>query len=287
MPKLGHACGHNLIAAMSFGAAAAFAAVAGKAATSYLIGCPAEETTGGKIALAEAGVFNDLTAALIIHPSDRNTVGGTSYATHPLRVTFHGKPAHVASRTDKGVNALDALVLFYNGLAALRRTFTEETILAGIITKGGIAPNIIPDEAQMKLTVRSLSYRYLEETMLPAVKGLAAGIAQATSTTVVMDHYEPLYKELKNDEGLLKLYQANMAQLGEPVERLDDHEADGSTDVGTVSQIIPTLHPDIQIGTHISAHTPEFAVAAGSSEAEKRLLVGAKAMALTAIDLLP
>ncbi|MDU2063496.1 MAG: amidohydrolase [Sporomusaceae bacterium] len=287
LPELGHACGHNLIAAMSYGAAVAFAAAAQEKATACLFGCPAEETTGGKITLADAGLFDQLTAALIIHPADVNSVGGTSYATHPVKVTFHGQSAHIASNTHKGVNALDALVLFYSGLKQLKESLTEKTILGGIITHGGIAPNIVPDKAEAKFTVRALSYRYLEDTVLPAFRRLAEGIALATGTTVTVEHYEPLYKELINDKRLAALFRQNMALLGEEVTILDDAEAGGSTDVGTVSHIIPTLHPDISIGADLSAHTAEFATAACSPYAQERLLIGAKAMAMTALDLLP
>lgn len=286
LPELGHACGHNLIAAMSWGAAAAFAAAAGQMATSYFIGCPAEETTGAKVSMAADGVFDDLTAAMIIHPADANYLGGSSYASHPLRVTFHGRPAHVASRTDKGVNALDALVMFYQGLKPLRQTFTQETILAGIITQGGLAPNIVPEAAEAKFTIRALSSRYLEHIVLPAVKRLAEGVALATGTTVSTVHYEPLFKELRNDDTLLELFAENMTALGESMIHLPADYTSGSTDVGNVSHAVRTLHPDISIGSQLTAHTPEFAVAAGSDYAQARLLVGAKAMALTAIDLL-
>lgn len=286
LPELGHACGHNLIAAMSLGAAAAFAAAAGDRAVSCLIGCPAEETSGAKVTMADDGIFDGMAAALIIHPSDRNTVGGTSYATHPLQVIFRGQAAHIASKTNKGVNALDALVMFYQGLRMLRQTFTQETVLAGIITRGGIAPNIVPEEAEAKLTVRALSSRYLETTVLPAVRRLAEGVALATGTTVTAEHYEPLFRELVNDPQLMKLFADNMALLGEQVVTLGAEDAGGSTDVGNVSHRAPTVHPDIAIGSGLAAHTPEFAAAAGSEYAQQRLLTGAKAMAMTAIDLL-
>lgn len=286
LPGLGHACGHNLIAAMSWGAAAAFGAVAGDQAVSCFIGCPAEETSGAKVSMAADGLFDSLKAALIIHPSDANTVGGTSYATHPMQITFRGRPAHVASSIDKGINALDALVAFYQGIRPLQHTFTRPTILAGIITKGGNAPNIVPAEAQGRFTVRALSSSYLEEVVVPAVRRLAEGVALSTGTTVEAVHYEPLFKELINDPQLADLFVNNMALLGETVERLSSEEAGGSTDVGNVSHATATLHPDIAIGSPLSAHTPEFAAAAGSSYAQERLLIGAKAMALTAIDLL-
>jgi len=286
LPGLGHACGHNLIAAMSYGAAVAFAAVAGKEAVSYLIGCPAEETSGAKVAMADAGVFDGLTAALIVHPSDGNYIGGTSYATHPLKVTFRGRPAHVASKVDTGINALDALILFYQGIKELRKTFTQETILAGIITKGGVAPNIVTEEAEAKFTIRALSAHYLEDTVLPAVRKLGAEIALSTGTRVEMVHYEPLFKELINDAKLMELYKENMMLLGEEMITLSQGEADGSTDVGNVSHVVPTIHPDLGIGSNLATHTLEFAQAAGSAYAQERLVVGVKAMVMTAIDLL-
>jgi len=286
LPGLGHACGHNLIAAMSYGAAAAFAMIAGDKAITYLIGCPAEETQGAKVTMAEDGVFDGLRAALIVHPADGNYMGGTSYATHPLQITFHGRPAHVASKKDKGINALDALVMFYQGMKTLRQTFTQETILAGIVTKGGTAPNIIVDEAEAKFTVRAMSSLYLEDTVVPVVRRLAEGVALATGTTVETVHYEPLFKDLVNDPQLMEWYQQNMTLLGEEVIVLHPEDADGSTDVGNVSHVAPTIHPDIGIGVNIVAHTPEFALAAGSDYAQERLLVGAKAMAMTAIDLM-
>lgn len=286
LPELGHACGHNLIAAMSWGAAAAFAAVAAERAVSYFVGCPAEESSGAKAAMADEGIFDRLRAVLITHPSSSNNIGGTSYATHPLQVTYHGRSAHVASKTNKGINALSALILFYQGLASLRQTFTNETILAGIITRGGTAPNIVTSEAEGKFTIRALSSCYLEETVIPAVKKLAEGIALATGTTVETLHYEPLFKELLNDPQLMKLYLENMNLLGEKVTLLKPEYANGSTDVGNVSHIAPTIHPDIFIGSNIAAHTPVFAAAAGSPYAQERLLIGAKAMAMTAVDLL-
>lgn len=286
LPGMGHACGHNLIAAMSWGAAAAFATAAGDQAVSCLIGCPAEETSGAKVAMVDEGIFDGLTAALIVHPADCNAIGGTSYATHPVKVTFRGKSAHVASKAAKGVNALDALVLFYQGAKMLRQTFLQETILAGIVTNGGLAPNIVPHEAEAKFTVRALSSSYLEEVVVPAVRNLAEGIAIATNTTVEIVHYEPLFKELVNDQRLSDYFQQNMALLGESMITLGPNEADGSTDVGNVSHVVATIHPDIEIGSHIVAHTPEFATAAISEYAQNRLLVGAKAMAMTAIDLL-
>ena len=285
LPGLGHACGHNLIASMSFGAAAAFAALTADQAQTYFIGCPAEETQGGKIALTNAGVFDDFDAVFIIHPSDETTLGGTSLASHPLCVRFHGREAHVASRSERGINALDALVLFYQGLQGLRLRFGEQALIAGIITAGGTAPNIVPALAEMKCTVRSLSSDYLEQQVLPAVRALATGIAEGTGATVTLEHYEPLFKELIQNTDLAAYFAENLRLLGEPVRQLPDNDAGGSTDVGNVSHVAPTLHPELSIGDGLTAHTPAFAQAAGSTAAQKRALVGAKAMAMSAWDI--
>ena len=285
LPGLGHACGHNLIASMSFGAAAAFAALTTSQAQTYFIGCPAEETQGGKIALTNAGVFNGFDAVFIVHPSDETTLGGTSLASHPLCVRFHGREAHVASRSERGINALDALVLFYQGLQGLRLRFGEQALIAGIITAGGTAPNIVPALAEMKCTVRSLSSDYLEQQVLPAVRALATGIAEGTGATVTLEHYEPLFKELIQNTDLAAYFAENLRLLGEPVRQLPDNDAGGSTDVGNVSHVAPTLHPELSIGDGLTAHTPAFAQAAGSTAAQKRALVGAKAMAMSAWDI--
>ena len=285
LPGLGHACGHNLIASMSFGAAAAFAALTADQAQTYFIGCPAEETQGGKIALTNAGVFNGFDAIFIVHPSDETTLGGTSLASHPLCVRFHGREAHVASRNERGINALDALVLFYQGLQGLRLRFGEQALIAGIITAGGTAPNIVPALAEMKCTVRSLSSDYLEQQVLPAVRALATGIAEGTGATVTLEHYEPLFKELIQNTDLAAYFAENLRLLGEPVRQLPDNDAGGSTDVGNVSHVAPTLHPELSIGDGLTAHTPAFAQAAGSTAAQKRALVGAKAMAMSAWDI--
>lgn len=286
LPELGHACGHNLIASMSFGAAVAFAALTTDQAQTYFIGCPAEETRGGKINLTEAGVFDGFDAIFIVHPSDETTLGGTSLASHPLCVRFHGREAHVASHSERGINALDALVLFYQGLQGLRLRFGEQALIAGIITAGGTAPNIVPALAEMKCTVRSLTSEHLEREVLPAVRALASGIAAGTGATVTLEHYEPLFKELKQDTALAAYFAENLHLLDEAVRYLPDQEAGGSTDVGNVSHAAPTLHPELSIGAGLTAHTAAFAKAAGSAHAQKRALVGAKAMAMSAWDAL-
>lgn len=286
LPKLGHACGHNLISLMSVGAALAFNAVTDKLAQTVIFGCPAEETVGAKLDMAQRGYFADMKACLIIHPDDKTTIGGTSYATHPLEISFWGKEAHIADTVYHGINALDALIDFYSEFKCLEQSFTERHLIGKIITEGGTAPNIIPAKATMRATIRSTDTDYLENIMLPKIKSLAKTIAEKHHTGLNLYHYEPLYKALRSDKRLEHYYQENFALLGEKFTLLADDYADGSTDVGNVSHVSRTCQPTICIGHNIFAHTAEFACASGSSFAQKKALIGAKAMAMTAIDVL-
>lgn len=287
LPEIGHACGHNLIAGMSVLAGIVCSKVLGDKATIHVFGCPAEETVGSKTVMSERGLFDNLQAAFICHPGSETTFGGTSYATHPLRITFLGKPAHVADPDYHGINALDALVDFYQQLSELETTFRKPYILGKIITEGGTAPNIVPERATMKATIRSLDADYLENVMLKKIKSLAAEIAEKHGTELELEHYEPLFKNMINDKKLQSLMMDNMKKLGvEDIKVYDDYYADGSTDVGNVSHAVPTIQPEIKIGTDISAHTPEFAVAAGSEYAKEMALLAVKAMSMTACDII-
>ena len=286
LPELGHACGHNLIAAMSTVAAVATAQCCSEELTIHLYGCPAEETEGSKVYMAQKGLFDDLTAALIIHPSDRTMIGGTSYATHPLRVTFMGKAAHVADKEYKGLNALDSLVDFYKRLKELEETFDKPHLLGCIITEGGTAPNIVPDRATLKATVRALDTDYLENVMLPQIKSLAAEVAKDHHTPVETEHYEPLYKNMINNAALNVYFIEAFNALHEEFGVYEEEDAEGSTDVGNVSHVTRAAQPEIAIGYHINAHTPEFTTAANSDFAYIQALTGAKAMVAVAAEVL-
>lgn len=287
LPEIGHGCGHNLIAAMSVGAALAFAKAAGDKATVHVYGCPAEETVGSKVYMSEHGVFDGLDAAVIVHPgTDKTYIGGTSYATHPMQFTFLGKAAHVADATYHGVNALDALVDFYGRLKAYEKTLTERHIIGAIITEGGTAPNIVPDRAVLKATIRALKVEYLEDKMLPDIKKIARDVVDAHGAKVEMVHYEPLYKNMINDPRMDVYFADAFNQLYEEFGVRDDDYAEGSTDVGNVSQITRVSQPEICIGYDINAHTKEFAQAAGSDLGKMQALTGAKAMAMVALDVM-
>ena len=287
LPEIGHGCGHNLIAAMSLTAGIVCSELLEDMVTVHVFGCPAEETIGSKVMMSEQGIFHGLQAALICHPASETTFGGTSYATHPLQITFIGKPAHVADPEYHGINALDALVEFYQKLKELEKTFTQPYILGKIITQGGTAPNIIPEKAVMKATIRSLSAEYLEGVMLPQIKELAQKISAGHGTRLDLFHYEPLFKNMLNNKQLENYTRNNFITLGiKDIKNYPDDYADGSTDVGNVSHLVPTIQPEIKIGDGIAAHTPEFAAAAHSQYAKDMALLAVKGMCMTVADII-
>ena len=289
LPDIGHGCGHNLISMMSLGAGISFNQVTDDICKTYIFGCPAEETIGAKLDISDRGFLDDVDCALIIHPDDKTTIGGTSYATHPLEFTFIGKEAHVADPDYHGINALDALVDFYAKFKELKHSFAQNSLVGMIITEGGTVPNIIPAKATMRATIRSTDTAYLEEIMLPQIKSLAKEIAKKYHAKVKLHHYEPLYKDLKNDLKLNDYYRANFAKLGEAYKILPEDYADGSTDVGNVSHVTRTCQPCIGISDknkELFVHTVEFAIKSNSIYAKEKAIIGAKAMAMTAIDVL-
>lgn len=283
LPELGHGCGHNLIAMMSLGAAVAFSQSAPEAWGTTFFGCPAEETIGGKVYMAEAGLFKGYEAALIIHPGGENEVGGTSLATHPLEITFHGRSCHIASLTDSGINALDCAVDLYQKIKELKKMFPKGAIVGTIFTEAGTAPNVVTPKATLRMTIRGRTVDDLEGIILPAIKAAAREIGAFYGAQVEMHHYEPLFKDMRQDKKLLDLFKAVMTEFGETPRILPDDEADGSTDVGNVSYEVPTAQPTLQIGLGLEAHTPEFTCAAGSDYGLAQAIKGAKIMAVVAL----
>jgi amidohydrolase len=287
LPGLGHACGHNLIAAGSVGAALALKAVLGTVAGRVLVvGCPAEEKAGGKILLVESGVFRSVDAAMLVHPSNRTEIVKKALGLHDVRVDFFGKASHAAASPHLGRNALDAVILAFNNINALRQQIRPDARIHGIITHGGEAPNIIPDHASALFYVRALDMAYLEE-LYQQVLGCFAAAAMATGCRHQVNRTENEYRPLKVNYALAGLFRRNLEALGGQVDQGPEDEQLGSTDVGNVSQVVPTIHPKIAIcGPSVAGHTPEFAMAAASHAGEEGMLLAAKAMALTGLDLL-
>ncbi|MFQ5802433.1 MAG: M20 family metallopeptidase [Candidatus Methylomirabilales bacterium] len=287
LPGIGHACGHNLIASGSVGAALALKScldqVPGRV---LLVGCPAEEKGGGKIPLVESGLFRWVDAAMLVHPSNRTEIVKKALGMRDVHVEFFGKAAHAAAVPYLGTNALDAVILTFNNINALRQQLRSDARVHGIITHGGKAPNIIPDYAAALFYVRALDIPYLEE-VYQKVLGCFEGAASATGTRHQVKRAGHDYHPHKINYTLAQLFRQNLEALGGEVDQGPEDVDLGSTDVGNVSQVVPTLQPTITIcGPKVSCHMPEFAVASGSSAGEEGMLLAARAMALTGLDLL-
>ncbi|MBE3599707.1 MAG: M20 family metallopeptidase [Limnochordaceae bacterium] len=286
LPELGHACGHNLIAASCVGAALVLRDL-GPAlpGTVVVMGCPAEETSGGKIPLLEAGAFAGVDVAMSVHPGGRNSIGGSSLASHPVELEFFGKASHAAAAPEQGINALQALVLALQAIWALRSQLRDDVRLPGIILDGGKAPNVVPDYARARLSVRAADAAYLEQVVVPRIRAAAEGAALATGASVRVRHYEPLYEELWQNDALSQVFRRHLESLGRSVQQLAPSERAGSTDVGNVSHAIPTIHPTIAVASpDVPAHTREFAEACRTEAGEQGMLDAARAMALTALE---
>ena len=236
LPEIGHGCGHNLMAAVALAAGIglknAFPPEEARA-TWLVLGTPAEETIGGKVVMAEAGVFSDIDAAFIAHPGQLNSLGGSSWASHPIEIAFRGRTAHAGGNPQEGINALDACVSAYTAIRMMKNHLRDDVRLAGIITHGGDAPNIVPDRAVARFTVRSKSSHYLEEVVLPKVRQIAEGAAAAIGATVEFRHYEPLFKETL-EHPVLRFCQEELEYLGQNSRKCPGRRR--VTDVGSVRE---------------------------------------------------
>jgi amidohydrolase len=287
LPGLGHACGHNLIAASSVGAAVALKALLGKVpGRVVVVGCPAEEKGGGKIPLVAAGVFQDVDVAMLVHPSNRTEIVKKALGMRAVQVEFFGKASHAAATPHLGINALDAVILTFNNINALRQQLRPDARIHGIVTHGGKAPNIIPDYAAAIFYVRALDAEYLEE-VYQRLLGCVEGAARATGATYQVKREGYDYQPQKVNYTLARLFRENLEGLGVEVDQGPEDQELGSTDVGNVSQVVPTIQPMIAIcGSEVACHMVEFATAAASPAGEEGMLLAAKGLALTGLDLL-
>jgi amidohydrolase len=286
LPGLGHACGHNLIASAAVGAGAAFAALDPHLPCQIqVIGTPAEEGDGGKIILAQAGVFNNIDAAMMFHPASKNMVLRPSLACSDLKVEFHGKASHAAAAPGEGINALDAVVLTFNNVNALRSTLGPKDRIAGIVTRGGEAANIIPAYCTCEYSIRSSNTKRRDELVDKVVACAQAG-AQAIGCRL---EYQivPGYHEIIPNRTLAGLFKSNLESLGRIVVDPDPNERMGSTDMGDISHIIPAIHPYLAIApVNVAGHTLEFKQYCISEAGKSAILDAAKAMAMTVVDLI-
>jgi len=288
LPGIGHACGHNIIAAMAAGAGIAAAAVADDVGlTVHIIGTPAEEMGGGgKILLLERGAFAGMHAAMMVHPSPTDEVTPVSLANSYFEVRYTGKEAHAAAFPERGVNAADALTIAQVALGLLRQHIRATDRIHGIITKGGDAPNIIPAHTAAKYAVRAGTLDDLEEIRTKVVRCFEAG-ALATGATLEIGGQRRPYAQLRHDPDLAAVYRRNAEALGRVFPDANaPSRPGGSTDMGNVSLALPAIHPKIGINSWPATnHQPEFAAHCVTPAADQALVHGALAMAWTAIDL--
>ena len=287
LPGMGHACGHNVIAAAGVGAGIALAGIADRLGGRVtVLGTPAEESGGGKVILLERRAFDGAVAAMLVHPSNENNVLPHICSAVHLDVAFRGKAAHAGMFPERGVNALDAIVVGHLGLATLRQHLVPTDRVHGIITLGGEAPNVVPARAEGRYIVRSARSAHLAELARKVAACFEAGAA-ATGATLGLSWGWPVYQELVPSRPLATAFASNVTALGRrPTDGppLPPHVA-GSTDLGNVSSLVPTIHPKLRIGpSHVVQHTPAFERLAALPQADRAVLDGAKAMAMTVID---
>jgi len=292
LPEIGHGCGHNIIGTAACGAGAALASLMDEiGGTLVVLGTPAEEGAvdgaGGKVNMVEAGVFKEVDAAMMIHPSQQDSVMNTSNARVAMEISFKGKPAHAAGAPHEGINALDAAILTFNNWNALRQHVKPDVRIHGIITKGGVSPNIIPEYAEIRMYCRAEDMEYLKEVEAK-VRKCAEGAALATGATVSFRYTAHTYSNLITNSVLAQAFADNLADLGRVVLPPVKRAGGGSTDMGNVSHVVPSIHPYIAICKpgEATSHSREFAKATLTEMGHKGLLDGAKALAMTACDVL-
>ena len=290
LPSIGHACGHNIIAASAVGAALAAAKVADDVGlTISVIGTPAEEVgnAGGKILLLERGGFEGIHASMMVHPAPFDMLRSKIIAASMFEVHYTGKESHASAFPELGVNAADALTVAQTALGLLRQHIRSTDRFHGIVTNGGAAPNVVPAHTSAKFIVRSETLAQLAELRPKVYRCFEAG-ALATGSKLSITGGDKPYAEMLHDDAMAAFYRANSEALGRPFPNLGEWETrpTGSTDMGNVSLAMPSIHPMIGINSLPAVnHQPEFAAHCVTSDADKALVDGALAMAWTCIDL--
>ena len=287
LPDIGHACGHNIIGTAGLGAGIAASKVAERlGGTLRILGTPAEEGGGGKVFMADRGAFDSVDAAMMVHPAAGDLVKMNTIAIQRLHVAYEGLAAHAAASPHRGHNALDAAVLGYQNIAALRQHIRPDERIHGIFLESGSKPNIVPEYSSMEWYVRSKNARSLEPLKKRVLSCLEAG-AMATSCTMTHDWIEPFYADMIDNETISTLYSSNATRVGRSLMEPDNEsKVVGSTDMGNVSYIVPSIHPMIGVAPPgVPIHTPDFAHFSRSESGDKAVIDGAKIMAMTVVDL--
>ena len=288
LPEIGHACGHNIIAASALAAGIGLGTVVHDLSGEVLvIGTPAEETDGGKVTMVKSGCFDNIDSAMMVHPYTGDYALTEAPAYDAIQVSFYGKTAHAAAAPWDGVNALDAMLLTFTNINALRQQMRPDGRIHGVITKGGSAPNIIPEYTEARFYVRASNRKYLK-TLVEQFKACVQGAAVATGTKVEVINYENSFDAMVNNSTLAYRARDYLVQALGVKELKRAPDTFGSVDMGNVSSITPGIHllVDITGGAPYGLHTREFAQAAATELADKAILRSGKALALTGYDTL-
>ena len=287
LPGIGHACGHNLIAISGVAAGLALKEALGDGnGTIVVLGSPAEEGGGGKVEMIDAGAFESIDAALMLHPAPGDGAWVNMNAIQALKVEFLGRNAHAAALPWQGLNALDALVQAYNGISMLRQQMTPDSRVHGVIRQGGEKPNIIPDYTLADFYVRAKNDEILND-LKERVLACFEGAAVATGCRLEYEWVGHPYSNLTTNDLMAESYVENIGALGKSMPTKVQSLAFGgaSTDMGNVSHVVPSIHPMFGIHTKEGNHTAGVTGAAATSEAHAETLTASKAMAMTAVDL--
>lgn len=289
LPGIGHACGHNVIGATSIAAAIGLSKVIDEIGGNLVVlGTPAEEggpNGSAKGSFVKAGLVDQLDAAIIVHPGAETSLTSPSLAVDPLDFEFLGKPAHASAHPEEGINALDGVIQLFNGINALRQHVPSDVRIHGIITDGGHAPNVVPEYAKARFFIRAASRNTLNE-VTDRVKSIAEGVALATGSQLKVTPFQNEVDNFIINRSFDDVFKEVVEELGETV-NTEERKTLGSTDTGNISQVVPTIHPHIKIGSSdLVGHTVAFREAAKSKQADEALIVAAKASAFTALKLI-
>ncbi|MEX2227609.1 MAG: M20 family metallopeptidase [Dehalococcoidia bacterium] len=286
LPGIGHGCGHNIIATTAVGAGIAVRSVidAFEGAV-QVIGTPAEEVYGGKVPMIREGVFDGLDAAMMTHPATRDAVMAKALACAELKVEYFGVEAHAAAQPERGINALEAMIIAFNAINSLRQHMRRTARVHGVITHGGDAPNIVPGHSAASFLIRAEDDEYLEE-LKTRVKACFEAGAQATGSRLELTWNPNQYAAMNTNRAIAEAHRRNLEAIGRNVPVDDNPRPLGSTDMGNVSKVCPSIHPAIAIAPlEINGHSPQFAEYAASDAGKQAVIDGAKALAMTAIDI--
>jgi amidohydrolase len=288
LPEVGHACGHNIIATSAIGAGIALVPLVDDLGIRVtVLGTPAEEAYGGKVDLINAGAFEGVAAAMMVHPANDDVVDKNFLAVAQIDVEFHGKASHAAFKPQVGINALDAAVQAYVNVSTLRQAMYPTDKVHGVITYGGGAPNVIPAFTSMSWYVRAFTKERLDELYAKVVAAFE-GAALATGCTMEIKPIGNAYTDMLIDPVMADIFATNSADLGRPMHRGSEYDVSetGSTDMSNVSYEVPTIHPMLSIHAEPAVnHQVEFAAHTLTPDGEAAIHDGALAMAMTIIDL--